>query len=130
LGPPKAKRIGLVAGIGALSLAVLLSPVKLCVVAVLFHVPCPGCGMTRAALSMLRGDFASAFALHPLSIVIVPFTGAVVVLHVVRYVRTGSVWSDVPVPRWIEVLAASLVLLLIGVWVARFCGFLGGPVAV
>jgi len=28
--------------------------------------PCPGCGMTRAWISVLRADFATAFALHPL----------------------------------------------------------------
>lgn len=29
-------------------------------------VPCPGCGMTRAFLSLLRLDFKMAFAYHPL----------------------------------------------------------------
>ena len=30
------------------------------------EIPCPGCGMTRAWLSLLRGDFAGAFRAHPL----------------------------------------------------------------
>lgn len=29
-------------------------------------IPCPGCGMTRAMLSALRGDLASAWRYHPL----------------------------------------------------------------
>ncbi|MBR2460441.1 MAG: DUF2752 domain-containing protein [Clostridia bacterium] len=29
-------------------------------------IPCPGCGLTRATLSALRGDIATAFAYHPL----------------------------------------------------------------
>lgn len=29
-------------------------------------VSCPGCGMTRAALAVLRGDFAAALSFHPL----------------------------------------------------------------
>lgn len=29
--------------------------------------PCPGCGLTRAAAYLARGSFASAFALHPLA---------------------------------------------------------------
>lgn len=27
-------------------------------------VPCPGCGLTRASVSLLRGDFAAAFDAH------------------------------------------------------------------
>ena len=29
-------------------------------------IPCPGCGMTRAYLLVFEGDFAGAFAMHPL----------------------------------------------------------------
>jgi|ERR1044072_328425 hypothetical protein len=27
-------------------------------------IPCPGCGLTRASVSLLRGDFAAAFSAH------------------------------------------------------------------
>ena len=30
------------------------------------HVECPGCGMTRAMISVLKLDFRQAFAYHPL----------------------------------------------------------------
>ena len=32
----------------------------------LFHIPCPGCGMTRAWLSVLHLDFTGAFRMHPM----------------------------------------------------------------
>lgn len=35
-----------------------------CVFQFLFHVPCPGCGMTRAVLALLRGEFSAAFEYH------------------------------------------------------------------
>lgn len=35
-------------------------------------IPCMGCGITRAFLSLLKGDFISAFRYHPL-ILLVPF---------------------------------------------------------
>ncbi len=33
---------------------------------------CPGCGMTRALLALVRGDVAAAFGHHPLSLVVLP----------------------------------------------------------
>lgn len=37
-----------------------------CVFQALLGIPCPGCGMTRAVLALLRLDLAAAFAYHPL----------------------------------------------------------------
>lgn len=37
-----------------------------CPIRYIFHIPCPVCGLTRAALSLLRGDFGLAFTYHPL----------------------------------------------------------------
>ena len=31
-----------------------------------FHIPCPGCGMSRAFAAALRFDFREAFAYHPM----------------------------------------------------------------
>ena len=38
-----------------------------CPLRILFGIPCPGCGLTRGFLSLLRLDFASAVRMHPLS---------------------------------------------------------------
>lgn len=35
-----------------------------CFFLTLFHIPCPGCGMSRALLAALRLDFRSAFDYH------------------------------------------------------------------
>lgn len=37
-----------------------------CPMRVLFHVNCPGCGMTRAILCVLKLDFCAAFQYHQL----------------------------------------------------------------
>jgi hypothetical protein len=33
----------------------------------LFHLPCPGCGVTRAFAEMAKGEWRAAFVLHPLA---------------------------------------------------------------
>jgi hypothetical protein len=119
-----------VAGGAVLALAVLASPVKLCVVAALVHVPCPGCGLTRAAFAMARGDLARAFALHPLSLVLCPMLAWIATSHALRYVRTGSAWTDAPTSRVRELTLAALALLLLVVWIVRFFGLLGGPASI
>jgi hypothetical protein len=122
-------RAGRVALLAALSVAMLLSPVKLCLVAVALHLPCPGCGMTRATLALLRGDFARAFSIHPLAPAIAPFAMGLLVVQAIAYVRTGGGLGTARVPRAIEQLGAALVILLFGVWLARFGGCFGGPVS-
>ena len=49
-----------------------------CPIRFVFGIECPGCGMTRALVSVLRLDFASAFAFHP--VWFVPPVAAILVL--------------------------------------------------
>lgn len=37
-----------------------------CAVRTILHIPCPGCGMTRAWLAFLHLDLRSAFFYHPM----------------------------------------------------------------
>lgn len=37
-----------------------------CLFRAFLHIPCPGCGMTRALAAVFRGDLLGAFAFHPM----------------------------------------------------------------
>ena len=37
-----------------------------CLFRTLLHIPCPGCGMTRAVVSLLHLEFPTAFSYHPM----------------------------------------------------------------
>lgn len=53
-------------------LAVAIAALGGCPTRRLLGVSCPGCGMTRACLSLLQLDFQAAFDYHPLVFVLAP----------------------------------------------------------
>lgn len=65
-------------------------------------VSCPGCGMTRAWLSLLHLDFAKAFHCHPLFIT-APFIAAAFLL---------DDWIDIKKYRWVIVLTAAIYIIV------------------
>lgn len=90
-----------------------------CLIYAATGVSCPGCGMTRAAAAMLRGDWSATWRLHPLAPVIT-LQGLVVwaLWGWTVFVRRRPV-REAPL---LALLAANT-LLLAGVWLARL--FLG-----
>ena len=79
--------LALVLALGALSAAALapflpwLAPlVPGCPFHALTGVPCPGCGTTRAALALARGDVPAAFGWNPLAAAAFLFGGAACLL--------------------------------------------------
>lgn len=71
---------------------------------------CPGCGVSRMCLSLLRGDWAGAWRANPGLFLLSPLLAALLALRGIRYVRTG----EGETPRWESrlwiVLAVALVL--------------------
>ena len=103
-----------------------------CGFARLLHMPCPGCGSTRAMLALASGDWASVLRYNPLA----PFMTLLVVLLAVQAMasvvqtgtlrRVGDGMIGLLVSRGVLVVAA----LEVALWLARFGGLLGGPVPV
>jgi hypothetical protein len=112
----------LAAAVGAL----LFGGVPLCPLAYLAGIPCPGCGLTRAGIRLFHADLGGAFALSPLSPIVVPFAIACAVQAAATYLRGEP---RLP-PRWITRGAMVLWGALLLVWGLRFLGMFGGPVAV
>lgn len=108
-------------------------PFSVCPFANLTGHPCPGCGLTRAALALGALDVRAAVALHPLSPLLVPLVAALTGEAASRYVlgtRSPSPWL-----AWLgrpqgALLFGVLSAALLAVWIARALGFLGGPAAV
>ena len=127
-------RIALCSGsLGLVGLA-MSQGFPLCPMAGSLGIPCPGCGLTRATLALLRGDVGTALHFHPLVGLLTPLF--------VTFMATG-VWQLLRDParprrpsriRWnapaLNVAALLLLVLTLGVWLARFAGYFGGPVEV
>ena len=54
--------------VGAVVLAAHAAGIVLCPLCRFAGIPCPGCGSTRAAMLLLRGEFAAAAVMNPLAV--------------------------------------------------------------
>lgn len=130
-GRAVATRSAQLLGLGALATAVLVAlPFPLCPTARVLGVPCPGCGMTRASLALLRGHLREAVALHPLVPIVLPLVAWLVGREALAFVRGRPVPLDPRLARATTPLAIGLAIAVLGVWIARFFGHFGGPVPV
>lgn len=76
---------------------------------------CPGCGVSRMCLSLLRGDWAGAWRANPGLVVLSPFLAILMGLRAIRYVRTG----EMKAPAWEARLWVILAVLLVVYGVLR-----------
>ena len=72
---------------------------------------CPGCGVTRMCLALLRWDWAAAWNANPVLLLMLPILAFLGVRLAVRYVREDSAVG----PGWENALLWAMIALLI-VW--------------
>lgn len=69
---------------------------------------CPGCGVTRMCLALLRLDFPAAFAANPVILLQSPVLAVIFVTYSVTYIRTGHwqmhCWQNVALWGCIAIL--------------------------
>jgi len=113
---------------GALGILVF-APVPICPTRNWLHVPCPGCGATRALLLALKGDLHGSLHMHPLAIpaalLLVPTL--LVIARDMMPETTAGAEQPKPLPRPLRRAWTNFVALLFALWIARFFGAFGGP---
>jgi len=98
-----------------------------CPLRALTGIPCPTCGMTRAARLALHGDFTAATRMHPLWFVVAPLLVAIGAQETRDFWRDGRWGSGLERP-WVRIALLALAAALLSVWISRFAGAFGGPV--
>lgn len=89
--------------------------VTVCPFALITGMACPGCGMTRAASYLVRGDVTTALGYHPLVPLIALLSIGGWAWYLLR--RSGRVQ---PLPRrWVNTILIVTGIMLLGVWAAR-----------
>lgn len=84
-------RAGLILVIG-LAYAVFVGRIGLsvpCPIHALTGLLCPGCGVTRMCMALLRLDFAAAWDANPVLLLLLPVLAAVLARQAARYVKSG-----------------------------------------
>ncbi|MDE0297756.1 MAG: DUF2752 domain-containing protein [Candidatus Poribacteria bacterium] len=79
---------------------------------------CPGCGMTRACVSLAQGRFGAAWDYHPFSYLILAL--AVGTFFFPR--KLPEAWQRIPA-HIRNCLAGSTLALLLGLWICRLMDF-------
>lgn len=114
-------RVCLVAGITIAALAgyvVLFDTTGWRIPCVLYEttrLKCGGCGLTRAAVSLLRLDFAAAFSYHALWPVFAAYILWVGISAACAYVRRGEI-KLLPGKRWMHI---AVLVAVVGYGVLR-----------
>lgn len=120
------KKLGAaVAPLGLVPVIVWLG-IPLCPSRSMFGLPCPGCGLTRATMAMLEGDFVQMCAMHPLAPIVAPLVAWWMSSAILTSAGLPSAarWDPgkiLPRPFW-----AILGVAMIGLFVLRLGGLLGG----
>lgn len=86
----------------------MFNDLDFCVVKRTFGIPCPGCGMTRAWFSLLKGDLIKAFYYHPLFLTVPVF-----IILLILYIRKTNKY------KWVEKAILFICILYIIVYFIR-----------
>ncbi len=85
-----------------------------CPIRAVSGIRCPGCGITRACLTLARGDFGAAWALHPFAYLLVPLAAFIALAP--RWMR--GLWRLIPSLLRRAMVGLSLAILL-AMWVFK-----------
>ena len=117
-------RITLLAVVAAVLALAMYVDFPLCPLASSFGIPCPGCGLTRATLALLHGNVRAALHFHPLVWLLAPLFAGFTGVALLELLRDPTRPRKSPPFHWqgrgTNIAAWFVLVLVVGVWLARF----------
>lgn len=104
-------------GIGAIIILSHLFGFSICLFKALFHIPCPGCGLTRSFFSLMSLDFKSAFYYNALSIPLAIFFIIATIWLIIDLVRHKNTFSQAMHFKLSKKMIAIFVIITIINWI-------------
>lgn len=83
---------------------------EICIFKIIFGIPCPSCGITRAYINFLKFDFKDAFYYHPLFL-LVPPVAIVLLYNDFKYIK--PIYDS-------KVFWAILLITVVGLYIIRW----------
>lgn len=81
-----------------------------CPIHEIFHVYCPGCGLTRMLLSILKLDFYQAFRYNPLLFIMLPFSLLLLFENIYSESKNKkSMYKKIPNCIWYTIIVLLLI---------------------
>lgn len=112
-------RLAIAAPLGLAAILLAGSPgddgPTLCPFALMTGTACPGCGMTRAASLLIRGDVGGAIGYHPL----IPLVAILAVGGWAWFLLVRSGRARPPTSQAVNAVLITTGALLVAVWLAR-----------
>ncbi len=131
-GRSPVRMAALVTFVWAIAALPFVTGVVQCPSARLLHVPCPGCGMTRALHLLVEGQVGASLSMHALAVPTLVSQAIFAVATIASTLKYGVPWLVVR-PRWGRAAIAFVAIVMILdilFWIARALGAFGGPVPV
>lgn len=89
-----------------------------CTARLFLGIPCPGCGLTRAFISISHGQFANAWNFNPASFIVYLFVLVQLPWQACQMIRILRNKQSVDA-LWIYILPITMAILLSGQWLFR-----------
>ncbi len=80
-----------------------------CPIHSIFHVYCPGCGITRLFIALFKLDFATAFRSNQLIFILLPFAIIIYINYIYSIIKNKTSWYS-KIPTWIFYVLIVIVL--------------------
>jgi hypothetical protein len=87
----------------------------LCLSRRLLHLPCPGCGLTRAFALLAKGEWAAAFVKHPLA----PVLALEAVLGWLAWGAALAIRRPLRLPVRLDAVVLAHAAVLVALWLGR-----------